>query len=116
MNFFKIIGFVALFFAVVLHAPMANAQVASSTEAISGDTEQSSNDVFVAPVIVDGETLFFVRGFTALPASERAAKIERRILEIAQLPKFIELDYEVQRNEFGLPSLVVPLIVPSTTS
>ncbi|MEE4187532.1 MAG: mechanosensitive ion channel domain-containing protein [Roseobacter sp.] len=115
MNFYRITGFIAFLIALVFHASISHAQVASSTEAQSGETVQLSNDVFVAPVIVDGETLFFVRGFSALPATERAANIEQRILEVAQLPDFIELDYEVRRNESGLAVLVNGRMVTVTT-
>lgn len=64
-----------------------------------------SGDINSAPVIIDGETLFIVRGSTVLPAPQRAALIERRILQTAELPEFIELDYEISEGEFGLSVL-----------
>jgi len=42
--------------------------------------------VAVAPVKVDGTVLFTVRGVSALPASERAARITRNILQVARNP------------------------------
>jgi small-conductance mechanosensitive channel len=39
-----------------------------------------------APVVVDGETLFRVRGTTSYPAEQRAARISERILEFARTP------------------------------
>ena len=66
------------------------------------ETEMTADGIFSAPVVIDGETLFLVRGFSALPAVERAASIEKRTLEIAELPDFVELDFEVSANEFGL--------------
>src|SRR5262245_20595979 len=36
-----------------------------------------------APVVVDGDTLFRVRGVTAFPAGERAGAIADRIVEVA---------------------------------
>ena len=38
----------------------------------------------VAPVIVDGETLFLLRGITAYPAEERAAVVRKRIIAAAR--------------------------------
>lgn len=66
---------------------------------------QAQDGIFSAPVVFDGETLFSVRGFSALPAVERAANVERRLVELAELPEFIELEYEVRENEFGLAVL-----------
>ena len=37
-----------------------------------------------APVIVDGEILFTVRGVTSFPAAERASRIRKRILSVAR--------------------------------
>jgi len=42
--------------------------------------------VAVAPVKVDGTVLFTVRGVSALPASERAARVSKRILQAARNP------------------------------
>src|SRR3954467_3339604 len=44
----------------------------------------ATDDVHVAPVIVDGETLFSVRGVTARPADRRAAEIAYRIRAVAE--------------------------------
>ena len=71
----------------------------------SAEELQAQEGVFTAPVVFDGETLFVVRGFSALPAVERAANIQRRLLELAELPEFSELEYEVRENEFGLAVL-----------
>ena len=114
-KFLKFFGFVALIFSIAFHASVVNAQVSPTSIAQSGETGQLPDEVFAAPVIVDGETLFFVRGFSALPAVERAAKIERRILEIAQLPDAIKLEYDVRSNEFGLAVLVNGRMVTVTT-
>jgi small-conductance mechanosensitive channel len=42
----------------------------------------------LAPVIIDGEPLFSVRGVTAFPAKRRAQQIQERIETIAQDPEF----------------------------
>ena len=81
----------------VAHAQESAPEVAES--------QAQTDDTFAAPVVIDGETLFFVRGFSALPAPERAARIQQRILEIAELPEFVELDYEVRDDGLGLAIL-----------
>ena len=45
---------------------------------------EEAADVPVAPVVIDGETYFLVRGALSFTAEERAAKIEERILEAAE--------------------------------
>lgn len=75
----------------------------------------SEEEVFVAPVIVDGEELFVLRGFSALPAEKRAATVEMRILQVAELPEFVELEYEVSAHEFGKAILVNGRLVTVTT-
>jgi small-conductance mechanosensitive channel len=71
----------------------------------AAETQTQADDAFAAPVVIDGETLFVVRGFSALPALERAARIEQRILEIAELPEFVELEFEVREDDLGLAIL-----------
>lgn len=66
------------------------------------NVEQVEEEVFVAPVVIDGETLFLVRGFTALPAIERAEKIQERIIRIAEMPENISLETTLDEGEFGL--------------
>jgi small-conductance mechanosensitive channel len=48
-----------------------------------------AGDVMVAPVTVDGEVLFQVRGILAYPASERAAQISARIEALAANPAVV---------------------------
>lgn len=43
---------------------------------------------FTAPVVVDGSTLFQVRGTSALPADKRARAIAQRVVEVAANPDF----------------------------
>ena len=45
-----------------------------------------NDDVMVAPVVVDGKTLFRVRGISSYPAAVRADKIRDRIIAIARNP------------------------------
>jgi small-conductance mechanosensitive channel len=81
----------------------------------TGETQTQADDAFAAPVVIDGETLFFVRGFSALPAPERAARIEQRILEIAELPEFVELEFEVREDDLGLAILANGRLLTVTT-
>src|SRR5262245_14968626 len=48
-----------------------------------------------APVVIDGRTLFDVRGVSAFPAERRAALIETRILELARDPSFDPAQIEI---------------------
>jgi hypothetical protein len=63
-----------LFVFIVLLAPVDAAQAASN------EIEGNFNE---APVIVDGVTLFQVRGISAFPAEKRASQIAERIRSIA---------------------------------
>ena len=97
------IGPVTLFLSLFLYlTPASLAQETAPDAIVSEDVQIKPSGQFSAPVVVDGETLFLVRGSSALPASDRAANIERRILETAALPEFVELQYDLENNEFGV--------------
>ncbi len=68
---------------------------------IAPKTQSTEDPDFLAPVVIDGETLFELRGTSALPASERAEKVEKRIIEVADLPSSVELSFDVSGSEFG---------------
>jgi small-conductance mechanosensitive channel len=53
----------------------------------AGSKSVSNAEVRLAEVVVDGETLFSVRGVTAHPAEVRASQIEERIRTLAANPK-----------------------------
>jgi small-conductance mechanosensitive channel len=48
-----------------------------------GPSKDTDNDVHIAQVVIDGQTLFSVRGVTVHPADARARQIENRIRAIA---------------------------------
>ncbi len=75
----------------------------------------NSSTVYVAPVVVDGETLFSVRGSTALPADERAEKIAKRILDLATLPAEEPVKFSVESHVFGRAVLANGKMVTVTT-
>lgn len=49
-------------------------------------TEEEEPGVFQAPVVIDGEELFTLRGSSALPAEERAANVAERLITVAENP------------------------------
>jgi len=61
----------------------AFAQDVEKTGGVPETSQEAAGDVHLAPVVIDGETLFSVRGVTAYPAERRAREITDRILAIA---------------------------------
>lgn len=55
----------------------------------------------VAPVVLDGETLFRVRGVSAYPAERRAAEIRARIVELARDETFDIAALGVEEGDEG---------------
>lgn len=115
-NTFSLVTVCILAWFLVSLAANAQAQTSSATVPETGVAQTLQDEIFAAPVVVDGETLFLVRGFSALPATERAAKIEQRILDIAELPEFVELEFSIQRNELGLAVLANGRLLTVTTA
>ena len=66
----------ALVFALILAPGLVRAQ---TTPAVS-----EADEVVTAPVDVDGNVLFRVRGVSSLPARDRAARIRERIIDVAK--------------------------------
>ena len=58
--------------------------VAQAPAATGGAGPEAEIAHVTAPVLLDGETLFRVRGTTTYPAEERASRIARRIEEVAR--------------------------------
>jgi small-conductance mechanosensitive channel len=73
----------------------------SGTENIPQNEMQQADGFFAAPVVIDGETLFLVRGSSALPARDRALNIRNRIVALAELPEDETISFSTQVNEFG---------------
>ena len=65
------------------------------------DRTFAQNDVEAAPVIIDGTTIFQLRGATAFPASERAALVSNRIESIAADPSFDPDTIKIASNPMG---------------
>jgi small-conductance mechanosensitive channel len=58
---------------------------AAEATALAGASLQPAG-VNVAPVVIDGETLFHVRGLSAIPAQDRANQIRERVIAVAEDP------------------------------
>ena len=81
--------------------PQASAQEATSPQPELIDTADLPDDVLAAPVVFDGETLFLVRGTSALPATERAQKIADRLTQVARSSDTQDVQPSIQEIEFG---------------
>ncbi|WP_281994438.1 mechanosensitive ion channel family protein [Ruegeria faecimaris] len=84
--------------AFLLALPIA-ASAQDIVEDIREDDEQS--ETFKAPVIVDGEMLFFLRGSSALPASERVERVQEVIVEVAEASTSTEVSITFEDTELG---------------
>ncbi|MEM1003973.1 MAG: mechanosensitive ion channel domain-containing protein [Pseudomonadota bacterium] len=83
---------------VMLAAPMQAQE--TGAEPVESDTETS--DSFKAPVIVDGDMLFFLRGSSALPASERAETVQNAIVEVAEASEEPDVDITFEDTDLGI--------------
>ena len=79
--------------------PLAQAQQAP--EDVPQVEESAENLVFSAPVIVDGEELFLVRGSSALPADERAEAISARIISVAESSESSAVAMKITDTDLG---------------
>ena len=68
----------------------------------AAQSTQINEAVRTAPVIIDGVTLFAVRGTSALPAEERAKIVRQRILDAARDPAFDPRAIELRPVEGGI--------------
>ncbi len=69
-------------------------------EIVEPETEDSDN--FKAPVIVDGDMLFFLRGSSALPAPERAEGVQDMIIEVAEASESPTVEISFEETELGI--------------
>ncbi|WP_271947711.1 mechanosensitive ion channel family protein [Ruegeria faecimaris] len=76
-------------------------------------SEQSEN--FKAPVIIDGESLFFLRGSSALPAPERAETVQNNIIQVALSSENPEVTVTYEDTELGTRILVDGVPVSTVT-
>ena len=90
---------VALFLLVAANS--ATAQDTLETDTVDPAREVVPEGTFAAPVEVDSEVLFYVRGSTALPADERAEIVADRIIAIAESSEDGPVSVTIERGEFG---------------
>ncbi|WP_171228064.1 mechanosensitive ion channel family protein [Ruegeria sp. HKCCA4008] len=69
-------------------------------EATEPEAEQTES--FKAPVIVDGDMLFFLRGSSALPAPERAESVQNKIIEVAEASESPTVDITFEETDLGI--------------
>ncbi|MCX8954330.1 mechanosensitive ion channel [Ruegeria sp. NA] len=81
---------------------LSGAALSQEAPAESPLTETAEPDTFMAPVIVDGDVLFQVRGSSALPAPERAEGVQDKIIAVAEASEapLVEITYE--ETQFGI--------------
>ena len=79
----------SLTLALVLNEPALGQEVSKTGDAAPGGNQDADDEVLLAQVVIDGETLFSVRGVTAFPAEQRAKEIADRIRTLAMDPKIV---------------------------
>lgn len=77
-----------------------HAQTTSTSEENLAKTELAE-DVYLAPVVIEGDELFNLRGSSALPAAERVALVEARILDVAESSEMPNVMMEIREGDFG---------------
>lgn len=93
------------FFAFILAVLLAASSVAIAQEETEKPEAQETGPetvVDMAPVIVDGNELFVIRGSSALPASKRAAQITTAILTAADASQNKRVKMEIIKVPLGL--------------
>jgi small-conductance mechanosensitive channel len=66
------------------------------------EPEAEETESFKAPVIVDGDMLFFLRGSSALPAPERAESVQNKIIEVAEASESSTVDITFEETDLGI--------------
>lgn len=94
---------------------MSLAQAQQAPEDVPTTEETAENLVFSAPVIVDGEELFLVRGSSALPANERAENVSTRIISVAESSESSVVAIEIRDSDLGKTILANGKMITVTT-
>ncbi|MEX0328535.1 MAG: mechanosensitive ion channel family protein [Ruegeria sp.] len=66
------------------------------------EVEDAQSDVFKAPVIVDGDILFRLRGSSALPAPERAERVQDLIVSVAESSDATDVAITFEETDLGV--------------
>ncbi|GAB5436846.1 mechanosensitive ion channel family protein [Falsiruegeria mediterranea] len=91
------------------------ASVSAQSERPTSKETNRDDPSFLAPVIIDGDELFVIRGSSALPAEKRAERIQDRIIEAANAMASDRFEITIQRGEFGEDILVNDRMISVTT-
>jgi len=110
---FQILAHLVLAAFFVLFLAVSSGAQEAPAEAPESDT--SASETFKAPVIVDGDMLFFLRGSSALPATERAETVQNRIIEVAEASESSDVDIEFQETELGIQIRADGVVVSMVT-
>ncbi|WP_170399937.1 mechanosensitive ion channel family protein [Ruegeria arenilitoris] len=86
----------------VLSLWIADPVSAQETPVENVTSEVDESDAFMAPVIVDGDVLFQVRGSSALPAPERAEGVQDKIIAIAEASDAPSVEITFEETELGI--------------
>lgn len=112
-SFFKPLKLLGLLlFALALAGPVQAQE--TPQEAPAADSAEA--EAFRAPVIVDGDTLFDIRGSSALPAPERAQNIHDAIIEVAESSDAVDVTISLEETDVGTRILAdgVPITTVTT--
>ncbi len=85
---------------------LSGSDLIAQEAAVDPVTTEEQSEVFKAPVIVDGDTLFFLRGSSALPAPERAENVQNNIIAAAEASDAPNVTITYQETELGTMILV----------
>jgi small-conductance mechanosensitive channel len=77
--------------------------------------EATSDPLFAAPVVVDGEELFVVRGSSALPADKRAEMVANRIIQLAENDRVLSIEMRIDEGPLGKSILANGRLMTVTT-
>lgn len=77
--------------------------------------ETVSDPLFAAPVVVDGQELFLVRGNSALPAEERAKLVASRIMKLAENRRIQSIEMRIDNGPLGKSILANGRLMTVTT-
>ncbi|MEY8120182.1 mechanosensitive ion channel family protein [Falsihalocynthiibacter sp. BN13B15] len=95
LRLFSLIAIGSFLLALPLHA-----QTKTTSEETTANVEKV-DDVYLAPVVIEGDELFFLRGSSAQPAVERAAIVETRILDVAGSSAIKNLKMDIREDALG---------------
>ena len=100
-NFGKGTMFRTFFFYVGLWLTLFVSPTLAQVAPTGAERPSSATANYAAPVVIDGEKIFIIRGSSALPADQRAEKIQDRIIAIAKSSNSAIIQTEVSNHEFG---------------